>query len=321
MVQTNDSSNVEIRIIKLNNYISKYPTRAFGYYGLGEVQYSQGNHSAAIKYYKQALDKDSKNARAIAGLIKCYVPTKQYIKAVKTYSLNIPLFSVNKVAKLSLIRSISSNLSLKEKTQISVFAKIKNKNINHKISKAFSKNKQNIVAAIILTTLYAGSISYPSWVTPSLKFCVKLKGINDALRWKILKPFLDDDFFNDPDIAGLFKNIPSNGCTTEYANLIFEQSLIQDNVEKVNRIFHSASLSLIPISTKNIWLYLNWCKESNTFDTNTVKYCKKLINLGWIDPLVAEVYSLLKQEYPHMTTASEDSMLKMLGYLDEEKQA
>ena len=77
MVQTNDSSNVEIRIIKFNNYISKHPDKAFGYYGSGEIQYSQENYEAAIKHYKQALDKDNNHIRSIAGLIKSFVATKQ----------------------------------------------------------------------------------------------------------------------------------------------------------------------------------------------------------------------------------------------------
>jgi len=211
-----DESVLEIRKIKYNAYIDKYPNKPYGYYALGELELMSHSHNIAMTYFTKALSLDEEYMRAKIGYILCLLHDEKYIQAIKFFSKKCPHILEKNIILGDLIHGITSQNAVTnpQKYQVTDCRFVNLKQKYRRISRMFKKN-ENVVAGMLLALHFYNNKSNQFEKTESdiVEKIVYLPGINETLRWHIIKNLSssDESILDQDSLAAQFFHIPTNG--------------------------------------------------------------------------------------------------------------
>ncbi len=316
-----DSVRMDIRIIKYENYIKKHPQKAYGYYGLGKLNLVTDQCKKAEECFVKALVLDSEHIYSVIGLIEAYIRRGKFYKAVKLYEKYEKQMAQKEIYKRKLCRDISlyyeqHKINMKRRGPFSHFFIAYT---SQRINTYYGKHTNNLVALLLLSIFHLSESkkSSPKKVIEEIyNSSVRLDGINDAMRWKLLKKISEgnNEIYQSDEIAALFSQIPSKDCDEKYLNKIFKAILKQRDIQKLNSILKSYEEIYKKLSPSNLWTYVFLCKEMDMLDLTVYHCCSRLLAVGWIDKMVAETIVRLKELKVVNNTNKEEEVLKLYGY-------
>ncbi|TYQ16508.1 UNVERIFIED_CONTAM: hypothetical protein Cloal_3052 [Acetivibrio alkalicellulosi] len=310
----------DIRIIKYEEYVKKYPQKAYGFYCLGRLYLMLGQYKISEEYFIKSLSIDSQYTLAKIGLVESYIFRKKFMKAVYIFSKYRQDINNKYIFRVKLVRGVSSFYSknnLFSSDSIGFFSMIFLKYTMHYAKGLVKKESNNIVLKILLCMYYLKSGESNIFVTQMFKTCVYWDGLDDSLRWELLKALSDvgEKLIFDTNIAGKFLSIPNSSCSDEYVDMILGSSIIKGNKVKTCEIYNLANKFNKQISPNVLWRYLYWSRESSICDYTVYDCCKKLVRLGWMDKLVAETLLKIKDKKIVKLTKDDEHFLKLYGYI------
>ncbi len=312
------NSKIDIRIIKYKSYIKKFPEKAYGFYCLGRLNLDLGNFKDAEVYFKKSLLLNSKYVRSKIGLIECYLNKNRLLLAANYFRKNSIDFSAKKIYLIKLTRAISNHFDKNtfKTTQKKILPLLIFNHAMKSLTSMFNSNSESVVVDLFLCINYLHSNSNSEKAFVLYNICVSMYGLNDNMRWKIVQILAKENptIYKDDIIASKFECIPLNDCISDYANLIFASSLRSKNITKVKNIFNYIKKSDKPILTSNIWRYIEWCISNSVYDKDLYFSCSRLLNLGWMDKLIAETIYKLKDLAVVDNIEKEVNLLRLFGY-------
>src|SRR5690554_6276228 len=225
----NKTEKIDIRIVKYEQYVKENPNKAYGFYCLGRLYFSLGKYNTAENYFKKALSVDENYTRAIIALIELYVYRKKFIKAVYLFSKHRQDINKNYIFRVKLVRGVSSFYSKNDFFRTGSIGFLKRlflKNTMRYARELVPKESSNIVLKIILCMYYLKTEENNIFVMQMFKTCVYWDGLDDHLRWELLKALSDsgNNLVYDMNIAKKFTSIPHSNCSDEYAGIILAAS-------------------------------------------------------------------------------------------------
>ncbi|NLD50144.1 MAG: tetratricopeptide repeat protein [Clostridiaceae bacterium] len=316
----NSSSKTDIRLVKYEDYVRKHPKKAYGYYCLGKIHMMLCNYKTAEEHFQKALLLDKGHTLSIVGLIEAYVLRRKLLKAVNLFSRHREDINRKYIYRVRLVRTVSS--ALKKSNMFSgksggLISDLVMKYTIYYAKGMVKKEANNIVLKLILAIYYLKSDERNPFIHQLFKTCVYWDGLEDSLRWELLKN-LDrsgENLFYDISIARKFSSIPDTGCSSEYASIIFGTSLIEGKRTKVTGVYNSAGKFDIKLSPNMMWSYVNWSMENSFYDNSVYDCCRKLIRTGWIDRLIAETMIKLRDKNAVKFSNEDERVLRLYGYL------
>ncbi|MDQ2087120.1 hypothetical protein RBH29_11855 [Herbivorax sp. ANBcel31] len=315
----NKVEKIDIRVIKYEEYVKKNPQKAYGFYCLGRLHFMMEKYKVAENYFKQALSIDDSYTRAKIGLIESYIFRKKFMKAVHLFSKYRQDINKNYIFRVKLVRGVSSFYSEKKFFRTDSMGFIKKLFLKHTMNYAkelVKKESNNIVLKIILSMYYLQKGENNIFVTQMFKTCVYWDGLDNQLRWELLKTLSDsgDNLVYDMNIARKFTSIPHSNCSDEYVGMILGSSMIKGDVERTSKIYNLANKYNKKLSPQVLWRYVYWCKENSFYDYSVYDCCEKLIKLGWVDKVVAQTLLMFKEKNTVKFTKRDEHILKLFGY-------
>lgn len=317
----NKTENINTTILKYEKYIKKNPQKAYGFYCLGRLYFILGKYKIAEKYFKKALSVDKSYTRAMIGLIESYLFRKKFMKAVHLFSKYREDINKNYIFRVKLVRGVSSFYSKDDFFRTASIGILKKMFLKHTMSAArdlVAKESNNIVLKIILSMYYLKTGENNIFVMQMFKTCVYWDGLDDHLRWEILKSLSEsgDKLIYDMNIARKFSTIPHSNCSDEYAGMILGASMLKGNVSKTAEIYNLANKYNKRLTPQALWRYIYWCKKESFYDASVYDSCKKLIELGWMDRIIADIFLTFKNIKTVHLTEGDEQILKLYGYMD-----
>ena len=317
----NKTEKLDIRIIKYEQYIKANPQKAYGFYCLGRIYFTLEKYKTAENYFKKALSIDEDYTRAIIALIELYVYRKKFIKAVYLFSKYRQDINKNYIFRVKLVRGVSSYYSKSDffRTPSTGFLKkLFLKNTMRYARDLVPKESSNIVLKIILSMYYLKTGENNIFVIQMFKTCVYWDGLDDHLRWELLKALSDsgNKLIYDMNIAKKFSSIPHQNCSDEYAGIILAASMLKGDIAKTSEIYNLANKYSKKLAPEIMWRYVFWCRENSFYDSSAYDCCKKLVKLGWMDKVIAQTFLALKDKNSVKLSKRDEQMLKLYGYID-----
>lgn len=315
----NKTGKIDIRIVKYEQYVKENPQKAYGFYCLGRLYFILGKHKTAENYFKKALLLDEGYTRAIIALIELYVYRKKFIKAVYLFSKHRQDINKNYIFRVKLVRGVSSFYSKDDffrTGSIGFLKKLFLKNTMRYAKDLVPKESSNIVLKIILCMYYLKTGENNIFVMQMFKTCVYWDGLDDHLRWGLLKALSDsgNNLVYDMYIARKFTSIPHSNCSDEYAGIILAASMLKGDVTKASEIYNLANKYNKKLAPEIMWRYVYWCEENSFYDNSVYDCCKKLIKLGWMDRVVARTLLVFKDKSNVKLSKRDEQILKLYGY-------
>lgn len=309
-----DKMRFELKMLKYENYIRENPKRPYGYYCLGKLQLSTGNAKAAETCFKKALELDRFYARARLGLIETQILRGNIIKAAYLYNKYSRSLAKKGVYRKELIEFISCEFSSNKINPVKL-AFLYKFILKHFMKPQKSKSEKyyrNPVLLLFMCIYYLYSQKTDETSLKVYNECIKLDGLDNNLRWAIVKvlSLQDSSIYQDDMIAGKFTALPSKGCSIEYGNTILKSALKKGNIKKVESILDSLEQMSSFIPLPSLWMFLYLCNKSSIYNDRVLKYCSRLIHSGWIDQLVVKTFLTMKELKIARQTEEEDRILE-----------
>jgi len=309
---------IDIHIIKFQDYIRKKPNRPFGYYGLGVQYMLSGKPAMAEKMFMQALKLDPQYIPALLGRLEFLLAEKRYAAAARYFDKNRELFCSKKIILKRINRMTSSlylskSLTMRGKNLITQLVIKENLIFLNRIQ---SKSSKNPVTGVLLSIYRMKAGREDEKALELFRYCLELDGINDKFRWDLLQVLSKKEprlLFSDK-IASLFSSIPENAFGTDYADLLLINFINSGDDKKVIGAFSSLQTKHITPGKKVLWRYLFFCRERNIWDASLSYCCRKLIEAGWIDFLVAETIKELHKRGLWENSKEMDKYLSLYEY-------
>lgn len=299
-----DSSVIEIRKIKYSDYVDKHPDKPYGYYALGELELMSSSYEKAMIYFTKALSLDPGFDRASIGYILCLIQENKLMQAIRHLYKNGKNILKKKILMQDLIHGLCSSLPLTD-PDLNIPMDCKTVDLTGMVGRVIwhYKRKRNIVAGVMLALHFMSNPSrrYESFKVLLYSDLVIMPGIIESLRWNMVSDLAVHypEVLQDRLIASMFRYIPSNDMTPEYANTVFSTALTGQKKDLVGQIRRSADYAMIPLTQDNKWHYVYTAYMNKTYDKSVMQDCVFLIRSGWIDPTVAGALKdmiLLKME-------------------------
>jgi tetratricopeptide (TPR) repeat protein len=314
---------MDIRILKYEEYVKKYPQKAHGYYCLGRLYMIKEQYKTAEGYFQKSLLVDSSHTLSKVGLIEAFMFRKKFLKAVRLFSKYRQDIIMKYIYRVKLVRGISAfykKSDLFATKSSGLFSTLYLKYTIYFAKELIKKESHNTVLKLFMCMYYLNSGERNPFVIQTFKTCVYWDGLDDVLRWVLVKNLATagENLFYDDNIAGKFSSIPDPDCSIEYANIIFSTAMVKGNKTKVTGVYNSISKYGMSLSPKTMWTYVHWCKENSYYHHSAYECCKKLIKIGWIDRLVAETMVKTREKYTVKFSNDEERMMKLYGYSRDE---
>lgn len=315
-----NSKKNDIRVLKYEEYVKKHPKKAYGYYCLGRLHLMLENYKTAQEYFQKSLSINPEHTLSKISLTEVYVFRRKFLKAVSFFSKHRQDIIRKYIFRLKLVRGVSSFYRKSDlftmKSQ-GLIASLFLKYTMYYAADMVKKESQNIVLKLLLSMHYLSTNERNPFVNQIFKTCVYWDGLDDLIRWELLKSLSEtgEKLFYDVNIARKFSNIPVSDCSAEYANIIFGASLLNGSRKKIVGIYNSAGKFDIKLSPNMLWSYINWSKENLCYDNSVYDCCKRLVKTGWVDRLVAETMIKMREKKSVSFTDEDERVLKLYGYL------
>lgn len=310
---------LDIRIVKFQDLINRKPDKPFGYYGLGIQYLLSGKPNIADRMFAQALSIKSEYMPAILGRLEVLLMEKKFVSAVRFYQKNSELFSRKKVYMTraqritgSLYPERSFNNYLKTIRSVFVF----NESIGA-LQRIFNANQNNPVLNLLLAMFFLKEGEKNERALVLYNRCVNMKGVPDKLRWDLVRILAKEnpDILGNEKIAALFSTIPEGAIGSPYASFILKQFILLNDMDRIDRAFTVFDKNHSFPDSKTMWLYIDFCRKNDIWNSTMFACCQKLIDCGWIDRTIAETVIGLKNRKIIEYTRSMDRMLYLYGYI------
>lgn len=291
-----NSSVIEIRKIKYNDYIDKHPDKPYGYYALGELELMSSSYDTAMNYFTKALHLDPHYERANIGYILCLLQEDKVIQAIRHFNKNGDNIKKKRILMQDLVHGICSYQPLTD-PDVNIQVECKTVDLTGKLNRIIwnYKRNPNIVAGVMIALHFMNNPSkrHDSMKTTLYSDLVIQPGIVESLRWHMVRTLSahQPEVYYNRLIASMFRYIPINSMTPEYANTIFSVALTRQNNEQIRRIRQSADNAMIPITQDNMWHYVYLAHQNGHYDKSVMNDCITLIRSGWIDSAVTGALS------------------------------
>ncbi len=313
-----DKMRLELRILKYENYVRNHPTRPYGYYCLGKLQLAANKVKAAEIHFKKALEIDRFYMRARLELIKVQIIKGNIIKAAYLYNKYSRSIERKVVYKKDLIEFISSHFSNNKTDPVKYYSwnKFAIKYLAKPLGYKFKNHYNNPVLLLFICTYHLDYQRSDAEAIKVYKECINLDGLDNNMRWAIVKILSHKDvsILQDDVIASKFTALPSKGCSAEYSNFILKSALKKGNIKKAESILDSLDNINPFIPLPNLWMFLYLCNKNTIYNDRVLKYCSRLLNSGWIDKLVVKTFHTLKELKIAQQTEEEDRILEFYGH-------
>lgn len=323
---TDQRMRLDIRIVKYENYVKKNPHKAYGYYCLGKLHLISEQYKKAEDYFQKALAVNNRYMMAAIGLMEAYVYRAKYLKAVKLYEKYADWLSTKKIYERRICRALSRYYDTKRiKAQMHgllsqlllSYAVQKMQKYIHQYQSG-EQQKFNLVAGLLLCIYYLsndGQTVMTEEITNIFLLCVRLDGMEDRLRWKIIRELSVEyeEILESDDIAAMFDTIP-DGCSGRFVNKVFGAALKQRDIRRVRKMYNSNKNMDGWLSLPNLWTYVSLCKDSDVYDSTVYQCCSRLLKEGWVDKMVVDSIQRLKEAKVIEGVVAEESILELYGY-------
>ncbi len=299
----------EIRLIKYREYLIRKPEKAFGYYCIAKYYIDKGNFDMGKKYISLAIGKNPGYMPSILTLLDMYIQNSKYIKAVKIYEKYKSRLEAKKVYGIKINRSITS-----------LYKKINSRSLSRlqaywSFRKLLGKDDENLIVNLLacMHSLEKGQTNNEAM--GMYKKYLYTRGINDNMRWELLKILgrYEPSIYTNKKIILLFDSIPDD-CSSGYANNIFKEVFKAQNF-KIGEFMRQIDKKGLIIASSNLWKYVYWCSQTKNFDKLLYKCCKRLLNAGWVDKLIAQTIIELTGMGIAAPSEKELKALELYGYL------
>lgn len=309
-----DIINTEIKIIKLNDYISRHPEKSIGYYCLARFYMDLGRYDMAEGFLKEILSKNCKFAPGIIAVIENYVKQGRFLKAVSYYEKHRHMLESKNILRLRTARAVTSVFDT-EREMLNRKTSILPLQLLHPVSGLFSKKGDNLVTVLLLAMHNANNKAANEKALMLYRKILNMKGLSDNLRWHLLKLLgsYDPSLFISTDTASLFTRVPE-GCSAEYANVIFSSALESLNRIKIKRVFDSIVRLNLPVSPSNLWKYVAWCRNESILDESVRECCRQLVKAGWMDKILLGTLTELRDKRGISLSPEENRALELFNY-------
>lgn len=300
----------DLKDLKIKNLIQKSPNKPFGYYLLGQVCLYEKKYKEAQDSFKKSLLVDEGYIRSVIGLINVYIVLGKHLKAVKLFEK----YKEKILEKNVFLNELCTSISTYDYSDIkvdSIIKKIKRGYESNVISKLYNAYNDNSVALILLS-MYVILDNKIKGKNDILYSCVKFKYITDEFRWDCLKKISETNksIYNDDELLRDFYAVPKNCDDNDFMNEILNNQLSIGDIKKASKSFQIIK-DLSKITSSNLWKYINEKNIANKLDKGILECCVILIQRGWIDKTVVNVFNKLKDENVQYR---EKEILKALGY-------
>lgn len=314
-----DLSIIEIRKIKYNDYVDKHPNKPYGYYALGELELMCSSYDTAMNYFIKALYTDEHYDRAKIGYILCLLHDGKIIQAIRYFDKKCKHFMHKKILLQDLIHGICSDRPLSN-PDVRVPVNCKVVDLRGKMNRVLwiYKRNGNLIAGVLLALHFMNNRSklYDRIQTDLYQELVLQPGIVEPLRWHMLQRLSTKkpETLENSVIAAMFRYIPSNEMTQEYANTIFSEALKSKNKDRIKQCYQSAVDANIQITSENMWHYIFLAHKFGDYDDSIMKCCISLIRKGWIDTAVAGALNSMIILNMEGYTERDIEMIRLFGY-------
>ena len=285
----------KIKIYK--QYIKEKPDKPHGYYYLGKIYLAESNIKKAYSYFKKALKTDSNYMFAQIGIIEIFLLQSKIIKALNFYKKNHYKIISKRIYTKKLIKTISSKYNMKLFKEGFLAAFTFKRTIKH-LNKMFNDDPYNILANLLLCIYYLDSEKSNDRALTLYYLCLNLQGLNDDMRWNLVKAIAKDNLtiYEDIDIAKKFETIPSNNCTDSYKSFILKAALYEGRMRKIVRLADMLKANTESMDLSDQWKLVNLCNEESIINETAYYFCTNLINKGWVDSVVADFIKKMNDE-------------------------
>jgi len=310
---------LDIRIIKFQDLISRKPDKPFGYYGLGVQHMLSGKLNMADRLFTQALSIKPGYMPAILGKLEVLLAEKKLVSAARFYQKNRDLFSRKKIYTTRAQR-ITGSLYLGKFFYFYLksikFVFVFNETIGA-LQRMFIADRGNPVVNLLLSMFFLKERKENERAFILYNLCVNMEGVPDKLRWDLVKVLAKDnpDILRNEKIAALFTTIPEGALGDPYANFILKQFILLKDMDRINRAFADFHNNHSSPDPETMWQYIDFCRENNIWNSNVSACCQKLIECGWIDKTIAETIIGLKDRKMIENTRSMEKILSLYGYI------
>ncbi|HEY8500744.1 MAG TPA: hypothetical protein VIL89_09005 [Clostridia bacterium] len=310
---------LDIRIVKFQDLIGRKPDKPFGYYGIGIQYMLSGNPNMADRMFTQALNIKPGYMPAVLGKLEILLTEKKLVSAARFYQKNRDLFRRKKI-NITRAQRITGSLYLGKffyhylKTIKSIF--VFNETIGV-LWKMFSTDSANPVVNLLLAMFFLKEGKKNEQAPVLYNLCVNMEGIPDKLRWDLVKTLAKEkpDILENEKIASLFSTVPEGALGNPYSSFILKQFILLGDIDRIDRAFSEFNKRHSSPDSKTMWLYIDFCRKNDIWNSTVFNCCQKLIDSGWIDKIVAEVIIGLKNKKITEHTRSMDKILSIYGYL------
>ncbi len=309
---------LDIRVVKFQDYIRRKPESPFGYYGLGIQYMLSEKYSMADRMFQHALKINPHYMPAKIGRLEFLLYEKKYVSAARYYYKNKSAFQ-KKTLYTTRVQRITSRLYYNKGFSL-YMKKIRSRFVFKEgigiLQRMFNNGPDNPIVNLLLSMFFLkeGIDNEKAFVLYNI--CVTMKGIEDGLRWDLIKALSKEqpDILHNEHIAGLFSSIPEGALDNGYANILLNHFITLQDKERVTGAFLALQKRHIYPDVKTLWQYLVFCRNNNIWDNMLFLCCRKLIDSGWIDKVVAATIRELKIKNIAESTRDLDKILLLYGY-------
>lgn len=321
MEKRQDNNEIERRILKYEQYVKEHPKKAYGYYCLGRLHMMDGKYKLAEEYFKKSLAVDGNYTFSIIGLIEACVFRRKFLKAVYLFSKNRQKIIDKYIYRVKLVRGVSSFYSKSGffRTEAKDFlSQLSLKNSIRSIKKLVDSEANNIVLKLILCMYYLNFGEKSFYIIQLFKTCIYWDGLEDSFRWALIRHLSEfgEKLYYDANIARKFATVPDASCTDEYVDLIFSSALDREKGGRMADIYRTAKKYNKNISPRLIWRYVKWSNENSFYDPSVYDCCKKLVDMGWMDSVVADTMLKFRERNAVKLGDETERALRLFGYMD-----
>lgn len=309
---------LDIHIIKFQDYIRRKPNRPFGYYGLGMQYMLSGKTVKAGKMFMHALMLDPRYVPALLGKLQFLLAEKRFAAAARFYEKNRELFCrkriiIRRINRMTSRIYMSKSLHMRGKNLFSQLVLKENLVFLNIMQGKFNDNP---VANIMLSIFRLKSGRTEEKDLKLFMYCLELEDIADKLRWDLLQTLSKKDpkLLYSYKIADLFSSIPENAYGTDYADFLLTNFIYSGDAKRAIDSFSGFQARLITPGNRTLWRYLFFCRERNIWDPSLSYCCRKLMDAGWVDHIVAGTIKELHKRGMWDNLKELEKFLSLYGY-------
>jgi tetratricopeptide (TPR) repeat protein len=308
-----DNIYTDIKFIKLMDYTARYPEKSIGYFCLARLCMDSGRYDAAGDYLKKALSGSRRPAPVIIAAIENCVKQGKFLKAANYYEKHRHILESKNISRQRTARAVTSIFESERKI-LNRKTGIVPLQLLQPVSSLFGKKEDNLVTILLLAMHKAVNKDMGERALLLYNKILNMNGVSDGFRWHLLKLLgrRAPSLFASRSTASLFTCIPK-GCSTQYANIIFDTALESDNRARIAQILECLGRQNLPVSPSTMWKYVVWCRNESILDDYVREYCRRLVKAGWVDRILLGTLADLRDKKGISLSSEENRYLELFG--------